>query len=257
MIKILKILYGYNKISIHENKVNANRKKMIKFAKEFQIKSKITNELEYFQLKIIHQSLLNKLAFEQVFEDERHALLEMWDYLSYQERNQLINIKLNEIKNDYPFIKTENQKIIWIVFFDELLNSLYHKDIAILELPQYFKLYRQFRDKMIDINAYGLLPYQQRFIDVSVVDTSKEKVWFYSNEFRSLFMLSKDFKLIRISLSKNKTDVHPLKKDLLALSKAYEDSDCFLESLVNSPLIHEKAKIKIKKILTKSYGTKA
>lgn len=257
MIKILKILYAYNKISIHENKVKANRKKMIEFAKDFQIKSKINNELEYFQSKIVHQSLLNKLAFEQVFEDERHALLEMWDNLSYQERNQLINIKLNEIKNAYPFIKTENQKIIWIVFFDELLNSLYHKDIAILELPQYFKLYRQFKDKMINVNVYGLLPYQQKFIDVSVVDSSQDKVWFYSSEFRSLFMLSTDFKLTRISLSKIKTEVHPLKKDLFAIAKAFDDPECFLESLVNSPLIHEKAKVKLKKILIKSYRAKS
>jgi hypothetical protein len=53
-------------------------------------------------------------------------------------------LQTNNVKNESRFFRF-NDKPIWIAFFDELLNALYHSEIAILELPQYFKLYRQFR----------------------------------------------------------------------------------------------------------------
>lgn len=256
MKKIVNILKSDNRITLKETKIKNFIKEMKILASEYSIKNTVKTELDFFEAKIIHQSLINKMAFEKVFEEERLALLEMWDHLSYQERNRLINMKLDAYKDQAHFFKNEDQKIIWMAFFDPLLNTLYHHDIAILELPQYFKLYKLFKDKMINIRSYGILPYQQKFIDLSVIESNHENVWFYSSEFRSLFCLNQHFECIRLPLSKSLTDVHPFKKDLLNITRNYEDKEAFMHALIESPLINEKVKTKLKQYQHKLYDVK-
>lgn len=210
----------------------------------FKLDIKIKNEADYFNALIYHEGLLNKARMEACFEDARRDLFDYWDNLSYQERNRLISLKNDELKNELRYFKSANGKYIWIAFFDELLNALYDKEIAILELPQYFKLYRNFKDRTVNIEQYGLEPYRQAYIDIHVVEHKQEGVVFYYANTKSLYYLSNIMPLRRFSLSKSIGKLVPLKEELDVITKAIVSNDALesIEYLLNSSLIEEKTK---------------
>ena len=243
------ILHKGNKIDIYSSKLLKENLETIRssFGK-YKIEKKLKTELDYFIALIELQSLINKESFEKCFEDSRRELFDYWDNLSFQERNRLVLLQTNNVKNENRFFRFNN-KPIWIAFFDELLNSLYHSEIAILELPQYFKLYKQFQDRMISVKDYGLTPFMDEFIPITVLIQNEKSLVFYYQITRSLYYIDQNFNLKRYSLCKDLCQIHPLKDDLkpLALSILTQDNEQIIESFLNSELINEK----IKKMLVK------
>ncbi|NTW90711.1 MAG: hypothetical protein HGA35_02055 [Erysipelotrichaceae bacterium] len=152
-------------------------------------------------------------------------------------------LQTNNVKNESRFFRFNN-KPIWIAFFDELLNSLYHSEIAILELPQYFKLYKQFQDRMISVKDYGLSPFMDEFIPISVLIQNETSLVFYYQLTRSLYYIDLNFNLKRYSLCKDLCQIQPLKDDLktLAISILTQDNEQIIESFLNSELINDKVK---------------
>ncbi len=252
---MIEILFKGNKIDVYANKAT---KEVIELVKSKFIKYKINinfkTELDYFNGLISLQSLFNKEALEQCFEDSRRDLYDYWDNLSYQERNRLILLQTSVVKNESRFFRYNN-KPIWIAFFDELLNALYHSEIAILELPQYFKLYRNFADRMININQYGLQPFIDEFIPIINLANNDDSIVFYYHLTKSLYYLNDKFVLIRYPLSKELCQVQPLKEDLkpLAQSIILQDSSMILDAFIDSNLIHEKIKKSLVKFKDKSF----
>lgn len=247
------ILHKGNKIDIYSNKLLKDNLNLIKtkFGK-YKIERKLKTELDYFIALIELQSLVNKESLEKCFEDSRTELFDYWDNLSFQERNRLILLKSNVIKNESPFFRY-NQKPVWIAFFDELLNSLYHSEIAILELPQYFKLYKQFQDRMTSVKQYGLAPFIDEFIPVTTLVSNETSVVFYYQLTRSLYFIDQEFNLKRYSLCKNLCQIQPLKEDLnpLAISILSQDNDMIIESFLSTDLINEKTKKRLLKYKSK------
>lgn len=243
------ILHKGNKIDIYSNKLLKENLDLIrsKFSK-YKIEKRLKTEIDYFVSLIELQSLINKEAFEKCFEDSRTELFDYWDNLSFQERNRLILMQTNNIKNASRFF-VFNNKPIWIAFFDELLNSLYHNEIAILELPQYFKLYKQFQDRMIPVKYYGLAPFINEFIPITLLAQNDHSLVFYYQLTRSLYFIDNDYNLIRYSLCKDLCQIHPLKDDLrkIANSILTQNTDVILETMIESDLIN----LKIKKLLEK------
>lgn len=246
---MIDILQKGNKIDVYANKSTKELVDLIrqKFSK-YKIEIRLKNELDYFYGLISLQSLINKEALEQCFEDSRRELFDYWDNLSYLERNRLILLQTNVIKNNSQFFQY-NGKPIWIAFFDELLNSLYHSEIAILELPQYFKLYRQFSDRMIPVNQYGLNPFLDEFIPITTLTNNDNCVVFYYHLTKSIYYYNDKFNLIRYPLSKDICQVQPLKEDLkvLAQSIILQENPLILDTFINSNLINDKIKKKLEK----------
>lgn len=250
------ILFKGNKINILSNKFTKEQIEIIrnKFSK-YKIEKRIKTEIDYFLGLIEFQSLINKEAFEKCFENARTELFDFWDNLSYLERNRLILLQTNHIKNNSRFFRF-NQKPIWIAFFDELLNSLYHSEIAIFELPQYFKLYRQFNERMIAVTHYGLYPFIDEFIPVVCLNHSDSSVVFYYHLTKSLYYLDNKFNLTRYSLCKDTCQVQPLKEDLRQLGSIIitQDDQLIIDAFIVSNLINEKIKkqlIKLKRQIVK------
>lgn len=243
------ILHKGNKIDIYSSKLLKDNLDSIKssFGK-YKIERKLKNELDYFIALIELQSLINKESFEKCFEDSRRELFDYWDNLSFQERNRLILLQTNNVKNESRFFRFNN-KPIWIAFFDDLLNSLYHSEIAILELPQYFKLYKQFQERMIPVKEYGLTPFIDEFIPITVLAHNENSLVFYYQLTRSLYYIDQEFNLKRYSLCKDLCQIQPLKDDLRPLAESIltQDIELMLESFLKSELINEK----VKKLLTK------
>lgn len=246
---INEILLKGNKIDIYSNKATKDIIDLIKSKfNRYKIERKLKTELDFFIGLIELESLKNKESFEKCFEDARTELFDYWDNLSYQERNRLVLLQTNVLKNDSHFFKFNN-KPIWIAFFDELLNSLYNNEIAILELPQYFKLYRQFSDRMISVKEYGLCPFINEFIPIVNLLNNDNSIVFYYHLTKSLYYLNNDFKLVRYPLSKELCQVQPLKDDLKVIANSIltQDESIIIDSLINSLLINDKVKKQLQK----------
>lgn len=246
---INEILLKGNKIDIYSNKATKDIIDLIKSKfNRYKIERKLKTELDFFIGLIELESLKNKESFEKCFEDARTELFDYWDNLSYQERNRLVLLQTNVLKNDSHFFKFNN-KPIWIAFFDELLNSLYNNEIGILELPQYFKLYRQFSDRMISVKVYGLCPFINEFIPIVNLLNNDNSIVFYYHLTKSLYYLNNDFKLVRYPLSKELCQVQPLKDDLKVIANSIltQDESIIIDSLINSLLINDKVKKQLQK----------
>jgi len=250
---INEILLKGNKIDVYSNKATKDIIDQIKLKfNQYKIERKFKTELDFFIGLIELESLKNKESFEKCFEDARTELFDYWDNLSYQERNRLVLLQTNVLKNNSHFFKFNN-KPIWIAFFDELLNSLYSNEIAILELPQYFKLYRQFSDRLISVKEYGLHPFINEFIPIVNLINNEESIVFYYQLTKSLYYLNRNFVLIRYPLSKEFCQVQPLKDDLKVIANSIitQDESVIIDTFINSLLISEKVKKMLQKFKLK------
>ncbi len=142
------------------------------------VRVKISKTATFFNAMILYTSLTNKKAFETAFERQRKDLSDLWETLSRQEKNLLANTRLDEVKLKLTsFIGSQGDRI-WIACFDELLNALYDKRISIFDLDQYFKLYTDFKSRLIPVEHYGLAPFKQSFINITVLDVREDSVLF-------------------------------------------------------------------------------
>lgn len=239
------ILLKANKIDVYKDRSTKQVLAQMKQAFSlYKLDVKMKSEIDFFDALIYHEGLINKSRMEACFEDARRDLFDYWDNLSYQERNRLISLKNDELKNDLRYFKSESGRYIWIAFFDELLNALYDKELAILELPQYFKLYRNFKDRTINIEQYGIEPYKQEYIDINVIKRFDDKVIFYYANTKSLYQVDATKKLRRFALSKTIGKLVPLKEELEIIAQAMmaeRDLEA-MEYLFQSTLIDDKTK---------------
>jgi len=255
---INEILLKGNKIDIYSNKTTKEIIDQIKFKfNKYKVERKLKTDLDFFIGLIELESLKNKESFEKCFEDARTELFDYWDNLSYQERNRLVLLQTNVLKNNSHFFKFNN-KPIWIAFFNELLNSLYSNEIAILELPQYFKLYRQFSDRIISVKEYGLQPFISEFIPVTNLIHNEDSIVFYYHLTKSIYYLNSDFNLIRYPLSKESCQVQPLKDDLKIIANCIiiQDQTMILNVFIDSMLISDKVKKQLQKYKLKVENNK-
>lgn len=244
------ILLKSNKIDVYRDRYTKQVLTQMRRAFSlYKLDVKFKTELDFFNALIYHEGLLNKTRMEACFEDARRDLFDYWDNLSYQERNRLISLKNDDLKNNLRYFKNEKGKYIWIAFFDELLNTLYDKELAILELPQYFKLYRNFKERTINIDQYGLEPYKQAYIDIHVVKRFEDKVIFYYTNTRSLYLLDASQKIRRFALSKSIGKLVPLKEELETIAQAMmaEDELEAIQHLMDATLIDDKTKNQLNK----------
>lgn len=250
MKKLIKILSQENKLNLRNTpKLRVLSNEIRRSFLVYGIQIKIRTDAEFFDGLIQYQGLINKNAFEECFERERRNMIDLWNHLSYQEKNRLINIELNDLKNSLKFFKDKDGKITWIPFFDELLNALYHNEIAILELNQYFKLYKQFKDRRVSQIHYGWYPYHAQFMDISVIYETTHLKFFYYEPLRSLFKLDLNMVLERWPLDKVLCQIHPLKKDLLVLAQsiASDQEIVIVRKVLESSLFSDKTKHRIKR----------
>lgn len=250
-MKFLKLLEKENGQDYRKNdKTKQIQKTIISSFQAFKIPIKIENELQYFNALITYQGLLNKQALEQCFEDTRRELYEIWDDISYQERSRLLYTRAVDVMNDLPYIKKDTH-VIFIPFFDQLLNALYHKELAILELPQYFKLYKQFETRMESLNNYGLDIYDEGFIPIKNIIVQDDVRIFYYHPLKSLYKINQQYELTRYPLNKLACQAIPHTKDLFALAESLHNSTeiQLIEAFLGSNLIGDKSKKALQKYL--------
>lgn len=220
----------------------------VKTAKDSQNMSlKIKTELDFFNAAVLTESFKNKTLFETTYERERKELHDLWPALSYQERNKLINLKITELKKRCRCFKSSNQTTIWIAFFDELLNTLYDKEMNIFDLDQYFTLYKDYAKRMIKTESYGIQPYAGSFIDIKVLDVSENQVVFYYDVLKAVYLIKDEQGTLSLKKLGFKADYQFDLDDRNLMVKTIRDLDCdkqsdLIEDLLNSALITDKTK---------------
>ncbi len=146
------------------------------------------NSHEFFKMQVVKTSLSNKQVLEKAYDQVRNKLIEIWPTIDYQQRNHLMNIELFSIKE--ALVKFESQTGVWIMipFFNELLNSLYHKEMVVFELPQFYRLYKQYAKECVDPIIYGIEPYRAGFCNAAFVCYDKNRFVLYLDSLKTLYL---------------------------------------------------------------------
>lgn len=225
-------------------------KKNIRRMKEALIKEGLlfvcNNTLDYFKMQVMDRALSNKGRLETAYDDARNRLIEIWPTIDYQQRNHLINLELFSLKESLPKFESETGVMIIIPFFNELLNSLYHKEMVVFELPQFYKLYKQFSKECVDPMIYGIKPYHNGFVDVEFVAETQDRFVLY-DKVENIFFINDLKTCVEYPLSE-KTRPDEATVRLLGESLIHQDVSAFMDLCLQHDLLSVKCAKKYAKV---------
>lgn len=245
MQKINKILFKNNKNKLIKNKqIKKDILVKIKLLRQYGINLKVIDEISYFKLCIIYNSFKQKLLIENNYDQARTINLDLWSIIDYKEKNML-TLKQREI--DHIELKTfkYDNKFICIAFFDELFNSLYLNEPAIFELKQFSSLYNQFKDHLINIDYYGLLPYRSGFLDDNIVYSTDDYICIYNDLVKKIYFIDINLNISELPLDKELCGFK-LENELFD-SFFRKNKELFLNCAKESQLLSNKTKIELSK----------
>ena len=229
----------------HKQKLDKQiRKKYEILNKQYNLGYNTKNELDLIKLSIFETSLRQKKKIESIYESVRSSLFDMWDHLSFYERNDLIILELDKVINNLNSFKFESTDI-YIPFFDPLLNKLYIQEIAILELPQFLKLYHDFNERLIPIEYYGLNIYKNGFSMMQEIGYNESEVVLYYPNGNIFYKINKDG-MRRFPILKK---AELTEKDLTKLGELLLNDELgFIDYLIEKEFVNKRF---IKKIIRK------
>lgn len=166
------------------------REDLLKLNKKYNLKYKDSLH-SMISLMVFRQGLKNKNRFEKTFEAFRNSHLDMWDNLEFNERNLLLKHVLDPLKERMLQFQYD-ESTIYIPFFDVLMNNLYERETAILELPQFFKLYDDFQSSIIDMRLYGNAPIIHNMSDMEFIEKSDHNVIVFYERNNTFYCVNND-----------------------------------------------------------------
>lgn len=204
------------------------------------------NSHDFFKMQIIKMSLSNKQRLEKAYDDVRNKLIEIWPTIDYQQRNHLMNLELFSLKQ--TLCKFESETGVWIMipFFNELLNSLYHKEMVVFELPQFYKLYKQYAKECVDPMIYGIEPYRAGFSQATFVGCDKNRFVLYVESVKTLYDCNGKM-CIEYPLYE-KAEMNPQLLTMLGDCLINNDSEQMLNLCIENSLVSPKAVKSFKKL---------
>ncbi len=259
MKELIKICLKENKSELLKDKnVKAHLSEITKNLQNFKINCNCKQDIDYFKLCIIYQGVKNKQTFENIYEDLSKELIEIWHTLEFNKKNEFLMNAAKEQLEKMPYF-TYNDAQIYIPFFDELLNAFYTKQLAIFELPQFFKLYKEFKERMMDSKQYHELPFKHGFVDVQFLAHYPNGFGFYVKENHSIYVLDNNQVVTRLPLSlSTRSDCIDVERgSMLVEAILKEDQVAVVQWCINSGQINERAKKQCINLLNKLKGIKS
>ncbi len=101
-------------------------------------------EADFFFAQLVNRSLLSKQAFETVFYKAYYDMADYWQTLNYTEKKRLVNIEIEQLKANLPYVTRGGQRA-YIPIFDERMNHIYSEEMVLFELKQYERLRFDFK----------------------------------------------------------------------------------------------------------------
>lgn len=234
------MLEKYHKQKIDKNIVNQYKA----LNRKFDLGYKLDSDYDFIKLSVFQTALNQKKIFETTYEKTRNTYFDMWDRLSFYERNEILLQALEPKVKDMKFFIFEDTKI-YMPFFDRLLNSLFATETAILELPQFLKLYNNFKEKLIPLEFYKLESLRSGFSSLELIAQNDESIILYY-PIKKIF-----YKINNQAFERYPIDIKsmPTQNQIQLLSNQLLISiEDFYDTLIENTLIRKRC---IKKILKK------
>lgn len=235
----MKFLKKYHKQSLSKETMTS----LNTLNKKFNLNLK-PNLRNYFRLMIVECAVQQKTAFEQGFESFRNEHFDMWDNLMFNDRNRLFKLDFHQEKEKLKKFKFHNETI-YIPIFDVLMNNLYDRETAVLELPQFYKLYENYEAQCVNIDMYGIAPYIAGMTHAECIAFKNDTVILYDDVLKTFYRLNDQLEYFPFGIEKEieKDDIHNLGNYLME----YQDKE-FLSYLFEKNLLNDKATRKYKKV---------
>jgi hypothetical protein len=148
------------------------------------------NHLDIAHAKMLDLALKQKDEFQKASEAIRFDFFDIWQDMEYSQRNAFLLQYLDEKMASFISFEYQDERIV-IPFFDALLNALIIKRPAVFDLPQYFKLYKEFKDNVVNpMKTYGLALLTSDFYPFLLCASQDEVHVFYDKEHHVLFVIS-------------------------------------------------------------------
>lgn len=207
------------------------------------------NEFDCFRNEILYYSLLNKIAFEDCFLKTYVNMYDYWYDLLYQERKHQMNVDIDLMRTSLPCFQYQEQ-LIYLPFFDELMNQMYLEEMVLFDLKQYGKFRNEFKE-LIQIPRYGSALYDSDFTSLELIREKDSQIIVYSRAMNRLYFLENDQFVESISMISEKSDA--TKEQLLKIIELYEEDNEIelINQLIDEGFVDEKLSKKLKKIQNK------
>lgn len=207
---------------------------------------------DLLKLSVIETALKNKKQFEDTFERVRNENFDAWDYWQFQERNLILQRELESVKPSLKHFIDRSGNRIYIPCFNDLLNTLYDQETAVLELPQFFKLYTSFKQDLIDVETYGLLPYKANMSEAEYLAGNEDTIVLYQESLHQFIVLTEtDYEYIAVI---GDTSIDPVLKIRLAEHLLQQQELEFIRILVDHELLKPRCIKKLRKKYKKEQG---
>ncbi len=213
----------------------------------FHLNRSVRNARDLYTLQIMAEGLKNKQAIENGYETTRQEMLDIWEMLDYPKRNEFLKPRIRALIQPMKQFLWHGKTIL-IPFFDEVINALYDHETAILELPQFFRMYRDFAGKTIDPLVYGRLPYDAGFAQAQVIAQTDQGFAVYEGRSHSLEVFFFDGSVVSLPLSIHCTGTRldVPQGEHLAVAVLRKDRAQLHEALQRSGYIAQRLKKKIR-----------
>jgi hypothetical protein len=128
----------------------------------------VNSEVDVIMLDVYHQSTLSKNTIKEAIDVARNKVFDIWPNLDNNQKNHLLQVELKEVFASLPQFVVNDTPIV-VAFFDDLLNALLVKRTAVFELPQFFRLYKNYKESVINPKEYGHQPFEVGFSTCTLV----------------------------------------------------------------------------------------
>lgn len=214
------------------------------YLKRYKIDFSIKKEEDFFYFECLIQTLKNKEAFEGSFVRAYDDMIDYWQTLNYEERKRLINIDIDKIKKDMPFVQRDGRRL-YMPCMNEKINAIYENEMVLFELKQYNRLRFECKD-MIDTDHLTLEMVLFHFTSLAFVKGSEDDYWAYCAVNHALY----HFKFGRIEETFPLVLYNKEASELAAWIELYEkDKEASLAMLIEKDWISPKMKHKAVKEL--------
>lgn len=190
MVKtIQQFLSKYHKQSLIKDNFSKEAKHKLSVVNQHEPIFSINNEMDAILLDVYYTSTQNKEALQKAFEDARNNVFDIWPNLNNTQKNHLLHVECQSVYESLPSFVNHDTRI-YVAFFDELFNSLFDKRPVVFELEQFFKLYKTYKDSVIDIKDYNHFPFMANFSECYLISQKDEKMMLYHPKAKVLFEIT-------------------------------------------------------------------
>ncbi len=247
MKKLAKILNkSNNKYLFKQNKNKYEHKLYEKAFKRQGLYHKIKSDQDFIDFEIIKTSYNNMKKIQNKFLEIKANLEDLWDVISYQEKNFLLYQELA------PFMETlkhfyVDDKRYFIAYFDQLINAYYDHEMLMFDHENYRKFIYDFKKIVVSIKENRLLALQAQFSETKFIVKNAKAYVLFSEQVNRFYLI--DNEVLDFGMSANLSQAQILDVANMILAKDSKDLMVYLsENELGKKRLLKRLKRQLRKI---------